>query len=163
MSQKKTFSKFNYYLMLFENYKDRLTLVFCLNLMISFIISHLSNFYKSIYFKNNLNTTFINATQFDISMFLEIVGYVYFASFFLHLVTYKANKYCIFLLNSSVLFFISNFLYFSFTINDILFALKKFHWPLIMCILGQTFLNCVWLNEIYQLFKTKNIRLTPRT
>ena len=163
MKQKKSFSKIDYFLLLLEEYKDQMTLVLCVNILFDFIISHLGNEYKTIYFKNNLDTTFINATQFDMSMFLELLGYVFLASFFLHLVTYKANQYWIFLLNSTALVIISNLLYFSFTFDDMLIALKQFHWPLIMCMLGQFLLNCVWLNEIYQLIKRKIISNTAHT
>ena len=163
MKKKKSFSKTDYYLLLFEEYKDQFTLVLCINMIFDFIISHLGHLYKSIYFKNNFDTTFINATQFDMSMFLEVIGYIYLASFFLHLLTYKANKYWIFLLNSTILVIISNLLYLTFTFNDVLLTLKQFHWPLIMCIIGQFLLNCVWMNEMYQLIQQKIISNSEHT
>lgn len=163
MKKKKSFSKIDYYLLLFEEFKDQLTLVLCINILISFVITHFQNLYKTIYFQNHFRYDWLDTSQFEISEYAQLIGYIFLGSFFLHLVTYKANQYWIFFINSSVLVILTLLNWFVFSTHDLMLALRKIYWPILLLFSGQIILIGIWLNEIYQLIKQKLIRNTEHT
>jgi len=155
MKKKKSFSKVDYILLLLEEYKDQLTLVYCINVAIKYAISHLIVLFPSVYLRFKGTDYAHNYVQYQFGDFNEQMGYMFVGALILHGISYKQNNKWIFLGISTILFILSNGFYFLFVFEDLFVLLERLFIPFIITLIGQFIFNMIWLNEIYQLIRKK--------
>jgi len=155
MKKKKSFSKVDYALMLFEEYKDQLTLAYGLNVAMKYAITHLIVLFPSVYLRYKDTDYAHNYVQYQFADFNEQMGYMFVGALILHGISYKQNNKWIFLIISTILLLVSNGFYFLFVFEDLLVLLERLYLPFIVTLIGQFVFNMIWLNEMYQLIRKK--------
>ena len=141
--------------MLFEEYKDQLTLIYCINVAIKAAINYFADFFPSVYLRFKGVDYMQNYVQYNFEHFNEQMGYMFVGALILHGISYKQNNKWIFLSISSILFLLSNGFYFLFVFEDLFVLLKQIYVPFIITLFGQLIFNFIYLNEIYQLIRKK--------
>jgi len=102
---KTKFSKLDYLLFIFDDYRDRLTLIIVLNLFFLFLGSKLNDYFSTIYFETNFKDIFkFLSHQNELIHLYEALFYCYIIGFILQIVGSKLNKKWIFKLNGWFIF-----------------------------------------------------------
>ena len=147
MKRKKSFSKIDYLLLLLDDFKDQLTVILGFNIAIRVILIAISNLLDDAYLSVSYPNFFSNKTQYSITDIATQSGYIFFGCMLIHFYSYKHNKKWIFIINSSILFVLSNWMLSMFSFNQMIQLVLDCHWPLILILTGQLFFNLIWLNH----------------
>ncbi|RLZ11508.1 hypothetical protein [Faecalibacter macacae] len=156
MKKKKTFSRFDYYLMLLDEFKDQFTIVLLFNIAVFFLSNNLDSLYSQTYLYSSFNDYFDEfSVQFILNDFFKILGYIYFFAIFVHFGVYKKNIKWLFRLNAAILVLASTYVWCIPTFNSILLILEKGHLFFILSLFTQFLTYLVVGNEFYQLIKKR--------
>lgn len=78
MKNKKSYSKYDYYLMLLDEFKDQFTIVLILNLLVYIVYNQFNIFYSEVYLFSSFKDFFNQLSyQFSLTEFFTILGYIY--------------------------------------------------------------------------------------
>ncbi|WP_185655219.1 hypothetical protein [Empedobacter falsenii] len=161
MKSKKSISKFNYYSMFVDQFKDQLTIVLMLNLVLFFIANHWSYFVpEEFLFVSHKDIFGLFREQFVLNEFFEVLAYTFLCALFIHFGTYKMNKIWIFRLNALLLIIVSTYFWTIPSSQSAEIVLQKGHPYFIAAIIGQILLYLIVGIEF--LGSIKNKRKQPK-
>lgn len=156
MKKRKSFSKFDYFLMLFEDFKDQFTLVIILNLLLIFVSIQLDFLYNQFYLFSSFKDYFNEFSfQFSLNDFFKILGYIYLFATFVHFGIYKKNVKLLFYINSIILIIVTTYVWSIPTLDSVFLILEKGHIFFILALIAQFVVYMVIGNEFYNLIKKK--------
>ncbi|MGV0924605.1 hypothetical protein [Empedobacter tilapiae] len=152
----KKISKLNYYSMFVDQFKDQLTIVLMLNLILFFIANHWSYVVPEVFlFVSHKDIFELFREQFVLNEFLEVLAYTFLGALFIHLGTYKMNKVWIFRLNALLLIIVSTYFWTIPLVQSAVIVLEKGHPFFIAAIIGQILLYLIVGNEFLSFIKNK--------
>lgn len=156
MKPKKTFSQLDYYWMLIDQFKDQLTVILVLNLLLFFVANHWSYLVSEVYLYASHKDIFkVFREQFVLNTFFETLAYTYLSALFVHLGTYKLNKMWIFRFNALSLVIVSTYFWTIPSVQSIGLILEKLHPFFIAVMVGQFMLYLIVGNEFFRVIKNK--------
>lgn len=154
MKNKKSYSKYDYYLMLLDEFKDQFTIVLILNLLVYIVYNQFNIFYSEVYLFSSFKDFFNQLSyQFSLTEFFTILGYIYLFTGFVHFGVYKKNIKWLFLINALLLLIFSTYVWLIPTFDSIITIIKKGNIFFITSISTQIVSYIIVVNEFLQLFK----------
>ena len=151
MKAKQSFSTLDYYLFLLDEYRDRLTLIVSLNLLVLFLGSKFNDYFSTIYLTTNYTDVFgFLSYQSDMLQFYEALFYCYIIAFIIQLAGAKVNKTWVYALNGWILFLSSSYYWYNLSWESLLDTLKSKNYIFYFALLFQLIFYVIFINQLFK-------------